>query len=49
MQEAARADVPYVYLLAPPLTVAYKKDRVSGFSIHPSDLYLVDRTITVRA
>lgn len=47
IQEAARVDVPYVYLVAPPLTVAYQKGRVAGYTVHPSDLYFIDRQVSV--
>jgi hypothetical protein len=43
-----RAEVPYVYLLAPPLIVAYKKGRLTNLTIHPSDLYFLDRTLSVQ-
>jgi len=47
-QEAVKADAPNAYLLAAPLVTAYRRDRVKSFTPHPNDLYLIDRSVSVR-
>jgi peptide/nickel transport system substrate-binding protein len=45
-QEVVKADVPNVYLLVVPFLAATSK-KVSGYTLHPNDLYIVDNKISV--
>jgi len=41
------ADVAQVFLTANPLTVASRKGKLRGFEVHPSDLYLLSRSVSI--
>jgi peptide/nickel transport system substrate-binding protein len=45
-QEVVKADVANVYLLVVPFLAATSK-KVSGYTLHPNDLYIVDNKIGV--
>jgi peptide/nickel transport system substrate-binding protein len=47
IQEIVKADSPNLYLVAPPLITAFKKGAIKGYTPHPNDLYLLDRTISL--
>jgi len=48
VQEVIKADVPNLYLVASPLAVAYKKDKVKNLTLHPNDVYLIDNKLAVQ-
>jgi peptide/nickel transport system substrate-binding protein len=45
-QEIVKTDVPNIYLLVVPFIAATSK-KVKGYTLHPSDLYVVDNQISV--
>jgi peptide/nickel transport system substrate-binding protein len=45
-QEAIKTDVPNIYLAVVPFIAATSR-RVTGYTLHPSDLYIVDNQISV--
>jgi peptide/nickel transport system substrate-binding protein len=48
-QELVRPDVPSLYLMAPPMVAAFRKGKVRGYTLHPNDLYFIDRAMEVTA
>jgi peptide/nickel transport system substrate-binding protein len=47
-QEVLKTDIPNVYLVVVPFIAATSK-RVAGYTLHPSDLYIVDNQISITA
>jgi ABC-type transport system substrate-binding protein len=41
IQDLVKSEVPYVFLVVPPVTVAMKKGGVTGLVLHPNDIYLI--------
>jgi len=47
-QQIIKADVPNVYILVVPFIAANNK-KVTGYTLHPNDLYIVDSSISISA
>lgn len=47
IQEIAKADSPDLFLVVGPITTAYKKGKVLGYTPHPNDSYLISTDLTV--
>jgi len=47
IQEIAKADVPDLFLAVGPITTAYKRGKVLGYTPHPNDSYLITTDLTV--
>ncbi len=47
VQEIVKADVPMLFLVALPITTAYRKGKVRGYVPNPSDYYLIDTALSV--
>ncbi len=47
IQEIAKTDVPDVFLAVGPITTAYRKGKVRGYTPHPNDSYLISTDLSV--
>ena len=47
IQEVAKADVPDLFLVVSPITTAYRRGKVLGYTPHPNDSYLITTDLTV--
>jgi peptide/nickel transport system substrate-binding protein len=47
IQELVKSEVPYVFLVVPPVTVATKKGAVNGLVLHPNDIYLITGAVSL--
>ncbi len=47
VQEIVKADVPVIFLVALPVTTAYRKTKVDGYVPNPSDYYFLNTDMTV--
>jgi len=48
VQELVRQDVPALFLVALPITTAYRKAKVLGYVPNPSDYYFLTNTLSVQ-
>jgi len=48
VQELVRQDVPALFLVALPITTAYRKSKVMGYVPNPSDYYFLTNTLSVQ-
>ncbi len=48
VQELVRQDVPALFLVALPITTAYRKAKVTGYVPNPSDYYFLTNTLSVQ-
>lgn len=49
VQQIIKDDVPVVFLVAVPITTAYRKGEVLGYVPNPNDVYLITRDFSVKA
>ena len=47
IQEIARTDVPFIYLVIMPITTVAKKGKLKGFAPHPNNEYFIDTSFSV--
>jgi len=47
VQEIVKADVPMLFLVALPITTAYRKGKLQGYVPNPSDYYLLNAALSV--
>ena len=47
IQELIKSEIPYAFLVVPPLVVAMKKGKVKGYVPHPNDTYAITTAISV--
>lgn len=47
VQEIIKADVPVILLTVTPITYAFRKGKVNGYTPHPNDSYFLNTTVSV--
>jgi peptide/nickel transport system substrate-binding protein len=47
VQNLVKSEVPYVFLVVPPVTTAMKNGKVKGLVLHPNDIYLMTAAVAL--